>query len=221
MGSTGRLEEAFVYTAMGMGRASAGDISWQDYTFETNYKIYKFGQWGVLRVYVRYQGPYQGYGLNILPNEIQLVRFDGRWDQVKVLGRQYVPTELNKVYNLRFTVSGYRLQVFRDNRILFSVVDRDEIYPGGGVSFGPEAVAVVISGTRVNGTRIDKGEAERLYFNQCVKGWEKRRMEQNYPGFLPPGVHQPYQPRHIVLDATYLFVSGQFDETLFPTEGGL
>jgi hypothetical protein len=51
MGSTGRLEEAFVYTAMGMGRASAGDISWQDYTFETNYKIYKFGQWGVLRVY--------------------------------------------------------------------------------------------------------------------------------------------------------------------------
>lgn len=36
---------------MGMGRASVGDISWQDYTFETNYKIYKFGQWGVLRVY--------------------------------------------------------------------------------------------------------------------------------------------------------------------------
>lgn len=29
-----------------------------------------------------------------------------------------------------------------------------------------------------------------------------------------PGVRRVY-------DATYLFVSGQFDETLFPTEGGL
>jgi len=198
----GTEDEKAVYTAMGLGRAGIGDISWQDYTLTFSYKIYEYGQWGVLRVYVRYQGPYQGYGLNILRNSIQLVRFDGRWDQVKVLGTAPVPSELNATYQIEISVQGDgRLVVTRDGRPLFSCTDPDHLYTGGGIGFGPEAVSVVLSGIKVTGTRIPKAAAERTALERYVRTWQERRAANpsRYPGYLSPQEVEPQGVHHIAL----------------------
>ncbi|HHV56124.1 MAG TPA: DUF4855 domain-containing protein [Firmicutes bacterium] len=209
-------DETIVYTAMGLGRAGIGDISWQDYTLAFNYKIYQYGQWGVLRVYVRYQGPYQGYGLNILPDGIQLVRFDGRWDQVQLLGYAPVRSDLNTTYHMEISVQGDgRLVVSRDHRRLFACTDPARAYTGGGISFGPEAVAVVLSGIKVTGTRIPQDTAERIALERYVRAWQERRAAnpKRYPGYLSPAEVEPPGVHHIVLIYNGLYPNNQGDWT--------
>ena len=179
-----------------IGAVYVGNDQWQDYEWETTFKITEYGnEHGSLTFFTRMSELWVGYGVTVNQKSIDLLRYDGAWNEKFELGHSVPGLLADKWYKLKVSIRGNQIEVYLDDQLLISAADPDNLYTHGSASCYADYTKAIIKEVIV--TELEPGEI--IQVSNAQSNDILHEDESNWPGYLPQGGSDALGAKHIML----------------------
>ena len=143
-------EGALVFPNVSFGDIFGGEEDWENYAVECEILPIEFGTYGSIRIFVRSNELWNGYGVSFHTGGFMVHRFEGNWDIHTIFANETSPTFLAGVpFKARVEVYRTTFKVYINDELVWEGEDEEDWYFEGMFGFRADNSAVEIRNLKV------------------------------------------------------------------------
>lgn len=197
-----QTEERFASEIVG------GHPQWHDIDLEVEFELIQpLSSNANVKLLLRWQGQWHGYGLLFDPSGARLVRFEGGARQYQVLAQSGYTLEPGQTYRVRTNLQGRRMTVYVNGSPIMQGMDPIQTHRAGQIGIRTESAAILLRAVQVTGSQ-DQPAFDTQWLatlsdlDRILSGFPSAESWDG-PGYYPPGSDASGGARDIMLIYTH------------------
>lgn len=141
---------ALVFPEVGFGDIFAGEEDLENYAVECDILPLEYGVYGSVRLFLRMNELWHGYGVAFHPEGYLVHIFEGNWDKnLELMNADSPKFPAGKVFKVRAEVNKNIIKIFVNGELIFEGKDEDDLYFEGMFGFRADHSACEIKNFKV------------------------------------------------------------------------